>query len=94
MGIHPLCWSEQNLKLIGAKWGPVIQIENRVQGVEKITGARLLVRTKAQNRIDSRIKLFSEQATCDVWVKEYFGNGGGSCEGGNRGVTQQPPAHI
>ena len=93
VGIHPLCWSEQNLKLIGPKWGPVIQIENRVQGVEKITGARLLLRTKAQNRIDSRIKLFSEQATCDVWVKEYFGNGGESCEGGNRGVTQQPPAH-
>ena len=35
-----------------------------------LTFARLLVRTKAQNKIDARIKLLFEHGSCDVWVKE------------------------
>ena len=74
IGIHPLCWSRENLKLIGEKWGHVVHIENKVQGVDSITSARILLRTKAQNRIENRIKLFSKHRSCDVWVKELYGN--------------------
>ena len=31
------------------------------------------IRTKAQNKIDNRIKLFFDHGSCDVWVKESNG---------------------
>ena len=52
IGIHPLCWSMENLKLIGEKWGPVLHIDNKMQGVDSISRARVLLRTKTQNKID------------------------------------------
>ena len=73
IGIHPLCCSKENLKLIGELWGPVLHIENKVQGIESITGARIRIRTKAQNKIDNRIRLVYDHGSCDVWVKEYYG---------------------
>lgn len=69
-GIHPLCWSKENVKKIGEKWGPVLSIDNRIGNLDSLTFARILVRTKAQNRIDTRVKLFFEHSTCDIWVKE------------------------
>ena len=78
VGIHPLCWSKENLKLIGEKWGDVVHIVSDVQGFDSLTSARILVRTKAQNRIENRIKIFSERCSCDVWVKELYGNSGTS----------------
>ena len=35
------------------------------------------MRTKAQNKIDNRIKLFFGDSSCDVWVKVYNGVWGG-----------------
>ena len=32
--------------------------------------SRLLVRIKAQNKIDARIRFLFEHGSCDVWVKE------------------------
>ena len=92
VGIHPLCWSKENVKLIGEKWGPVIHTENKVQGVDSITSARILLRTKAQNRIENRIKLFSNHCSCDVWVKELYGNCGES-ENKSSNITQTH-AHV
>ena len=69
-GIHPLCWSEDNVRRIGEKWGPVLSIDNYVDGLHSLTYARILVRTKAQNKIDARIRLIFEHGSCDVWVKE------------------------
>ena len=74
IGIHPLCYSKENLKKIGELWGPIIHIDSKVQGVERITGARILIRTKSQNKIDHRIKLFYDHGSCDVWVKEHYGS--------------------
>ena len=31
--IHPICCSKDNLRMIGEKWGPVIRIENKMQGL-------------------------------------------------------------
>ena len=72
IGLHPLCYSKENLKIIGELWGPIIHIDSKVQGVERITGARILIRTKSQNKIDNRIKLLYEHGSCDVWVKEQY----------------------
>ena len=80
LSLHPLCWNNENLRFIGEKWGPVIHINSNVKGIQNITSARILVRTKAQNRIDNRVKLFYENGSCDVWVKEYYGNCGDSVE--------------
>ena len=55
---------------IGEKWGPVLYIDNTVESVSSLTYARLLVRTKAQNKIDARIRLLFEHGSSDVWVKE------------------------
>ena len=54
-GIHPVCWSLDNIRRIGEVWGPVLHIVNRVGCLDSLTFARMLVRTKAQNRIDNRI---------------------------------------
>ena len=69
-GIHPKCWSVENIRKIGEKWGPVIHIDNKIENLRSITNARMLVRTKAQNKIDDRIRLIFEHGSCDVWVKE------------------------
>ena len=66
IGLHPLCYSMENLRKIGELWGPIIHIDNRVQGVERLTGARILLRTKAQNKIDNRIKIVYDHGSCDV----------------------------
>ena len=79
IGMHPLCCSKENLKIIGELWGPVLHIDNKVQGIESITGARILIRTKAQNKIDNRIRLLYEHGSCDVWVKEHYGNCSQTC---------------
>ena len=30
-GIHPKCWTIENVRKIGEKWGPVLSIDNRVE---------------------------------------------------------------
>ena len=52
-GIHPKCWSMENVRNIGEKWGLILYIDNRVESVCSLTYARMLVRTKAQNKIDA-----------------------------------------
>ena len=94
VGIHPLGWSMENLKKIGESWGPVIHVDTTVKGIQNITGARMLIRTKAQNKIDNRIKLFFENGSCDVWVKEQ----NSCCDecAGNRkySVFKPPPEQV
>ena len=69
-GIHPKCWTIENVRNIGEKWGPVLYIDNSVDSLCSLTYARMLVRTKAQNKIDVHIRLLFEHGSCDVWVKE------------------------
>ena len=73
IGIHPKCWSMENVRRIGEKWGPVLCIDNKVESLDSLTYTRMLVRTKAQNKIDTRIKLLFEHDSCDVWVKDCYG---------------------
>lgn len=45
----------------------------------------LLVRTKAQNKVDARVRLLFENGSCDVWVREcglcdYKGDASGSLD--------------
>ena len=47
VGIQPVCWSMDNVKRIGEKWGPVLHIDNRVGSLDSLTVARMLIRTKA-----------------------------------------------
>ena len=46
-GIHPKCWSRNNIRSIGEKWGHVLIIDNSVDDLHSLTYARILVRTKA-----------------------------------------------
>ncbi|CAO2826358.1 unnamed protein product [Amaranthus hypochondriacus] len=69
-GIHPQCWNDETIRMIGEKWGPVLKIEREVQGVSSISYARMMVRTHAQNKVDARIRLTWETGACEVWVKE------------------------
>ena len=88
-GIHPKCWSKENVKSIGEKWGPALCVNNRVGNVCSLTYARMLVRTKAQNRIDTRIKLLFDHGSCDVWVKESCG-----LSGSYRHSRKQEPMNL
>ena len=69
-GINLKCCSMKNLRTIGEKWGLVIRIVNSVDDLPSLTSARILVRTKAQNKIEARIRFLFEHGSCDVWVKE------------------------
>lgn len=69
-GIHPTCWEIENIKKIGELWGMVLHVDNDINGVNNLTYARLLVRTEAQFRIDTRIKLAWEHGKSEIWVKE------------------------
>ncbi|CAO2825219.1 unnamed protein product [Amaranthus hypochondriacus] len=69
-GIHPKCWSIENLKKISAKWGLLLYIDHNFMGFNSITNARLLIQTKEQNRIDECINLVWESGSCELWIKE------------------------
>ncbi|CAO2816026.1 unnamed protein product [Amaranthus hypochondriacus] len=69
-GLHPKCWSFENIKMIGEKWGSVLHVDHEDNGVNNLTFARLLVRTKTQSRIDTNIRIEWESGACEVWVKE------------------------
>ena len=71
-GTHPKCWTKDNVRKIGEKWGPVLCIKNRVESLCSLTYARMLVRTKAQNKIEARIRILFDSGSCDVWVKECY----------------------
>ena len=94
VGIHPLGWPMDNLKSIGELWGPVIHVDTKSQGMENITGARILIRTKAQNKIDNRIKLFYDNGSCDVWVKEQYSCCGVSCVSRKDYMSKPTPKHV
>lgn len=69
-GLNPRCSTLDNIKKIGEKWGPVIYVEEDEGEIKSLTHARLLVRTKAQNRIDAHIRVLFDKGCCEVWVKE------------------------
>lgn len=46
-GINPKCWSIDTVRRIGENWGPVICIDEPINGIQSRSHARLLVRTKA-----------------------------------------------
>lgn len=69
-GIHPKCYSLDNVKAIGEKWGPVLIVDHVKDDVECLTYAKVLVRTYAQNKVDARVRLLFENGACEVWVKE------------------------
>lgn len=60
VGLHPKVWSFENIKTIGEKWGRVVQVDHEDNGVNSLTFARILIRTKAQKRIEACIRLVIE----------------------------------
>ena len=75
----------ENVRKIGEKWGPVLCIDNKVGSLCSLTYAHLLVRSKAQNKIDARIRLLFDHGSCDVWVKE------GCCDKGKLRIGSHGP---
>lgn len=68
-GIHPKCWSLDNIKKIGEQWGPVQKIDHIDKCIINRTYARILVRIKAQTKIDGRTRVLFGSGCCEVWVK-------------------------
>lgn len=69
-GIPPKCWSFENVTLIGEIWGKVLHIDHDKEGVNSLTYARLMVRTRMKKTIDARIKMEWERGRSEVWVRE------------------------
>lgn len=69
-GIHPKCWSFENINAIGEKWGQVLHIDHDKEGVNSLTFARLMVKTKTKITIKACIKMEWEGGYCDVQVRE------------------------
>ncbi|CAO2820802.1 unnamed protein product [Amaranthus hypochondriacus] len=70
VGLHPYCWSEENLMKIGEIWGKTIQVVNVFNGINSITSAKILVRTRNKRKIDKKVKIVAEYGSGEVWVKE------------------------
>ncbi|CAO2837837.1 unnamed protein product [Amaranthus hypochondriacus] len=68
-GVLPQCWTVENVKKIGEKWGPILEVVQN-KGIGSLTHARLRVRTKAQNQIDARVRILFKSGCCEIWVKE------------------------
>ncbi|CAO2821002.1 unnamed protein product [Amaranthus hypochondriacus] len=69
-GLPPMCWSPENYRAIGEKWGKVICIEHEREGMTCLTYARILVATTIQQRIEACIRMEWESGKGDVWVRE------------------------
>ncbi|CAO2834768.1 unnamed protein product [Amaranthus hypochondriacus] len=54
-GLHPLCWSLENLEKIGGLWGKIIHVDHNFYGVNSLTIARMLVQTKQKVKIEESI---------------------------------------
>lgn len=74
-GIDPKSWCLDNIRSIGKKWGSVLYVDRCHDVVPCLTHAHMLIRTKAQNRIDVRIRVLHGRSSYDVWVKESGGCG-------------------
>ncbi|CAO2832810.1 unnamed protein product [Amaranthus hypochondriacus] len=89
VGLHPKCWSFENFMKIGERWGKTLKINDVDNGVNSLTTARLLVRTKAQRRIEECIRLEWQSGSCDVWITEI-----GRCDyNGENKITQNVEFH-
>lgn len=81
--------------MIGEKWGRVLNIDHDDEGMNSLTFARILVRTKIQISIDAHIKMEWETGSCVVWVKETRSwkskNMEGATQGSNRTDLVVPP---
>ncbi|CAO2813940.1 unnamed protein product [Amaranthus hypochondriacus] len=69
-GIHPKYWNTENIIKIGELWGNVLHMDNVAKGVNSLTYARLMVRTKTKFRVDTCINLACGSESCEVWVIE------------------------
>ncbi|CAO2834917.1 unnamed protein product [Amaranthus hypochondriacus] len=69
-GLHPYCWSEENLLKIGNIWGKAVEVVDVFNGVHSISTAKILVITKKTGRIDKRVKVVAEHGSGIIWVKE------------------------
>ncbi|CAO2821105.1 unnamed protein product [Amaranthus hypochondriacus] len=69
-GLHPKCWSPENYKSIGEKWGEVLRIDHDRYGVNCLSYARMLIKTQQHQRIEARINVEWDLGHCEVWVKE------------------------
>lgn len=69
-GFHPNCWSIENFKKLGEKWGRLLYVDHDYYGVNSLTVAKLLVQTRAQSKIEECVRLDWGSDSCDVWVME------------------------
>lgn len=70
VGVHPTCWGSENFKKIGGLWGETIEVEHRINGVNSLTSAKILVRTTYMKKIDTCVTLSWESGSCDMRIYE------------------------
>lgn len=79
-GIHPKWWSYENMKRLGERWGRVVRVDPVVDGINSLTCARILIKTKAHKRIEECVKVEWESGSCMVSVSEVCNC---KCKNGN-----------
>ncbi|CAO2830972.1 unnamed protein product [Amaranthus hypochondriacus] len=78
VGLHPVCWSLENFKKLGEIWGESLKVDHEYNGVNSLTCAKVLVRTRAIEKIQECVKLEWDSGSCVVWVKEVELDDGGN----------------
>lgn len=71
LGIHPKCWSHENLTLIGEKWGKIVRMDYDYYGLNSITSVRMLIRTSSYSKIDEYVMVQWESGAGEIWVREF-----------------------
>ncbi|CAO2840861.1 unnamed protein product [Amaranthus hypochondriacus] len=69
-GIHPKWWSYENTVKLGQLWGQVLKVEEEVHGVNSLTAARLLLKTKIKRKFDEEVRVEWGSNCGTVYVKE------------------------
>ncbi|CAO2814203.1 unnamed protein product [Amaranthus hypochondriacus] len=85
-GIHPKWWSYENTVKLGEVWGQVLNVEEEVLGVNSLTAARLLLKTKINHKLDEEVRVQWGSNFGTVYVREIpscrcmVGTGSRRCE--------------
>ncbi|CAO2822703.1 unnamed protein product [Amaranthus hypochondriacus] len=69
-GIHPEWWSYENTVKIGELWGQVLKVEEEIHGVNSLTAARLLLKTKISRKLDEKVGVEWGSNLGTVFIRE------------------------
>lgn len=74
IGVHPTCCGYETFRKIWNPWGEVIEMDHIVEGINCLTTAKILIRTKHMGKIDTSVIVEWEGGSNEVKIFECHHN--------------------